>query len=415
MRPSGENTPPTPHQTLRNETSCNVSSANQNDGLVINLLLAILLLLGAHPTIAQRVSIGLFDSQNIQRVIVMPESDSYIVLFQGEKIPLKSRETVTISRVDNECELHIGSLAFGRAAHLAIISPHPDDRITVQPSQNNPTPRTYDGNLSLYSDFERLMCVNLVEQELYVAAVVLAEVGGGAHPEIYKAQSMLVRTYLYAQRKRHIQEGFNLCDEVHCQAYKGSAQQFPIITQAAQSTRRLVVVDERNQLITGVFHANCGGQTAASGDVWLTDYNYLKSKNDPYCRKGKGATWQAHVKLADWKRFLNSKGIDVSSIPHSSYNYTSPFREATYPLPGGKGVPFRDLREYFNLKSAWFSVQVQGEQIVLKGRGYGHGIGMCQEGAMRMANEGKRAEEIIHFYFHNVRIVPMDQSVLPDE
>ena len=76
-----------------------------------------------------------------------------------------------------------------------------------------------------------------------------------------------------------------------------------------------------------------------------------------------------------------------------------------YELPGGIAVPFRDLREYFNLKSAWFDVAVEGGQVLLSGRGYGHGIGMCQEGAMRMAEEGKNAAEIINFYFRGARIV----------
>lgn len=363
----------------------------------------------------QRVSIGLFDSHNVQSITLIPESNNYSILFLGKRIPLNMYDTCIIARSGYNCQLAIRGQSCGNAAHIAFISPLPEDRLTIQPSIKGIPPRKYDGNLSLYTDFGRLMCVNLIEQELYVAAVVLAEVGPKAEYEMYKAQALLVRTYLYAQRERHLPEGFNLCDEVHCQAYNGSAYQHPQIIQAAEETKGLVLVDKNQQLITSVFHANCGGQTASSSDVWLTNNDHLRSVIDPFCRKGRGASWKAILPLADWKRFLQSKGINTQDISHQSYNYSSGRREAIYALPKGIGVPFRDLREYFNLKSAWFDVQIQGENVLLSGRGYGHGIGLCQEGAMRMASEGKKAEEIILFYFHGVRIVRVDQIVPPGE
>ena len=78
-------------------------------------------------------------------------------------------------------------------------------------------------------------------------------------------------------------------------------------------------------------------------------------------------------------------------------------------------MPFRDLREYFKLKSAWFDVRVVGDNVQLEGRGYGHGIGLCQEGAMRMAVEGKTVEEIVAFYLSGVRVVPKEKAIVEEE
>ncbi|MBA7553272.1 hypothetical protein ES705_45862 [subsurface metagenome] len=62
------------------------------------------------------------------------------------------------------------------------------------------------------------------------------------------------------------------------------------------------------------------------------------------------------------------------------------------------------MRETFHLKSAFFSVKDTGEEIIISGRGYGHGVGMCQQGAMEMAAVGYTCLDILHFYFHDVKI-----------
>ena len=68
-------------------------------------------------------------------------------------------------------------------------------------------------------------------------------------------------------------------------------------------------------------------------------------------------------------------------------------------------LPFKKIRFDFNLRSSYFSVIDKGSNILFQGRGYGHGVGLCQDGAMEMAIEGKSFEQIIHFYFTGVSIV----------
>ena len=73
---------------------------------------------------------------------------------------------------------------------------------------------------------------------------------------------------------------------------------------------------------------------------------------------------------------------------------------------GGKTIPFKSLRAYFKLKSAFFNVSMlDPNTVVLQGRGFGHGVGLCQEGAMRMAKAGKSYKEILNHYFTNTHIV----------
>ena len=65
------------------------------------------------------------------------------------------------------------------------------------------------------------------------------------------------------------------------------------------------------------------------------------------------------------------------------------------------------IRADFQLKSTYFSVEQQGESIIFNGRGYGHGVGMCQEGAMRQAKLNRSYKEILNFYYKDVHLVDL--------
>lgn len=363
------------------------------------------------PAWGQRVAVGLYDNLDLQAVTVEPVSRGYRVLLDGRPRPLPTGQRLLARRVGDALAVSINGQPLGAYLHVAVINDTLAAQLRVAGGADRPDRRLLDGNLSLSVDFQRVMCVNLVDQECYVAGVVLAEVGGGQHVELYKAQALLVRTYLLAHRSRHINEGFNLCDQVHCQAYRESGWGNESIRGAVRATRGRVVVDSEGRLIASVFHANCGGQTASAEQVWLTPRSYLRGVNDPDCAGSKGSSWHAVLPLREWRRLLTSKGIAAHQLTAQQMAYRSGRREALYALPGGRGVPFRDIREYFNLRSAWFDVEVRGDEVHLQGRGYGHGIGMCQRGAMARARRGQSALQILQAYFLGVRVVPAEQAL----
>ncbi len=380
---------------------------------IVPVLAAVLLWVS--PLWGQRVSISLHDDLSVQAVRVIPQYAGYVLITGEQQFPLEFGATLDARREGEAVSLELNGTPLGVFAHAALVNMDPEARFSLELTSPAGKTQVYDGNLSLYVDFGRLMTNNLVDQELYVAGVALAEIGGYAELEMYKAQILLIRTYLLANGSRHITEGYNLCDQTHCQAYQGSAFRYPKIGQAAKATQGLVLVDRSGRLINSVFHANCGGETASAGDVWLVHNDYLRARRDPYCRRSRGAVWRATVPLEKWKHFLQSKGVRTAQIGKGGYNFRSDRREALYTLSGGVAVPFRDLREYFKLKSAWFDVRVVGDKVQLEGRGYGHGIGLCQEGAMRMAVEGKTVEEIVAFYLSGVRVVPKEKAIVEEE
>lgn len=373
-------------------------------------LLFLLFTITSTVTHAQKIGISIFNELNLQTVLVTPVSGQYSLIMGNEEFLLSPNQIVYISKIGDSLRVRDMSSNLGTWKRVSLVGQTGSDVVRINPISPAHPARIYDDNLGFYADFGRLMLVNLVEQDKYIAGVVEAESGPSAPLEFYKVQAILARTYALGHIERHQGEGFNLCDAVHCQAYKGKSVKNPDIIKASKETAGLIVVDETEQLIVGAFHANCGGETANSGNVWLKSHNYLVSVTDTYCRNSPSANWELRIPIREWKIFLSEKGVDTTAIAITQYNQVSKNREYNYNI-GGKQIPFSDIRAHFKLRSSFFSVELVSNAIRLKGRGYGHGVGLCQDGAINMARRGKTYTEIIEHYFSKVRIVPY--STLP--
>ena len=142
----------------------------------------------------------------------------------------------------------------------------------------------------------------------------------------------------------------------------------------------------------------------------------FSSFRDTFCIHTYQTNWTKKIPLKDWFSFLESKynfpSWDSLSYSHA-VNFEQNERKAFYINPV-YGIPLRDLREAFKLKSTFFSCKKEGDFLVLQGKGFGHGVGLCQEGAMGMAKYGYNFEQILSFYFPNrkIGIIPISSSSL---
>ena len=168
-----------------------------------------------------------------------------------------------------------------------------------------------------------------------------------------------------------------------------------MIKQGVTETEGMVIVDKNLNLITAAFHSNCGGHTANSGDVWAANLPYLQAVEDTFCRRMPQANWQRKIAKTDWLNYLETK---------HKYPVDDSNRETEY-VYGTVRIPYRQIRSDWQLKSAYFSISEQKDSILISGHGYGHGVGLCQEGAIRMAQLGYTCDSIIKFYYKNVEIV----------
>jgi stage II sporulation protein D len=256
-------------------------------------------------------------------------------------------------------------------------------------------------------DGSGLLIINQLDEHFYLNGVVEAETGCAAKPEFFKAQAILSRTYLYAHFNRHAKDGFNLCDGVHCQAYKGLLTRCRRIRAAVEETEGTIVIDESKRPITPSFHANCGGQTCHSENVWREKLPYLRSIKDEHCRYQQGARWQKRIALSEWRDYMGKNGIRVKNP--KQLEFAQPVRKKYYEV-SGKKVELTKVRQRFGLRSAFFDVKVTGSDVMLTGRGYGHGVGLCQEGAMQMAEKRLTCDNILQHYYKNTSIISFSQA-----
>jgi len=351
---------------------------------------------------AQNINISIFTNQKIQSIAYSVVSGKYDIIADGKAVcSLIENDTIKIKRLSDKVEIIRDKEILGVFSFIQIRGLNTNNVFAITPSFPKFKTRVFDDDIYVKSKSGELQIINDVTFEKYVAASIESEGGYVSPMEYYKVQAILCRTYAIKNFQKHLSDGFNLCDNVHCQAYKGKAIKNPSITKAAYITKGLVIVDPQQEVITATFFSNSGGQTMNSEDNWLTKKPYLRSIKDSFSLGQPNARWEKKILKSDWINYLTKKGYIEDSC--DEYCFTQQSRETTYTI-GKCSIPLRKIRTDWMLKSTFFNIIPKGDTLLLKGRGFGHGVGLSQEGAIRMAQLGYNYEKIIKFYYHNVQI-----------
>ncbi len=370
----------------------------------------ILLLSGVCATLPAQVKIRLFANQVPESAIFSVTKGMYeINLCNGTRLKSFKNEPVMIMKYNGQLAIKMRDGEAKTCDSLIFTGTTGNDYFSLRVNGNMPVKQYYSGDLQCFPDFGTLLFINISSIEKYISGVVQAEGGTGHHIEYYKAQAIIARTYMYKYFNKHLIDRYNVCDNTHCQAFNGSSSD-SVLEKAVMQTRGLVILDTDSTLILAAFHSNCGGETNASVDVWLSGYNYLKNVTDPYCTNSRNAKWMKSFSVVEWKSYMTKQGFRSQPQDPSVFNFEQKRRLADY-RAGTFSIPLQSLRWDLNLRSTFFSVSVVGDSVVLKGRGYGHGVGLCQEGAMSMALKGFRYKDIINFYYSGVIISDIKNAV----
>ncbi|MCS6862916.1 MAG: SpoIID/LytB domain-containing protein, partial [Abditibacteriales bacterium] len=274
--------------------------------------------------------------------------------------------------------------------------------------------------------------------------VVPSEMSPGSPPEALKAQAIAARSKALASLSKHKTDGFNLCATEHCQTYGGADKEAPSTTQAVRDTRG-VVLTYKGKIVDAVYSATCGGMTANSEDVWLKhpvpylrsvpdgglaqilnalfpvplaqmDW-FFKAPVDACCKPVDGNAshfrWTRGFSFADVERWANAQQKIGKLVGVTVLERAVNGRVKRLEIKGEDGALVLagdgDIRRFFrSLPSSAFIVEVlhdaSGKPTGLKlwGAGWGHGVGMCQEGAVHRARSGWTAEAILKHYLTDV-------------
>ena len=283
----------------------------------------------------------------------------------------------------------------------------------------------------------KISIVNYIDVEEYLRGVVPLEMGkaGQGEPEALKAQAVAARTYAYNRMAEHTARLFDVVRIFTDQAYGGAAVEMPEADAAVAATRGQVLT-WKGSLAQVYYHSTCGGHTANIHEVWDRPYcEYLSSVEDyndqgtPYCAISPRFTWKESWTGDQLSRILRvtcKKAYPgsvftgkLTSIVVGERFPCGRIQKCTIESSAGETVCGGDKLRFvlrrkssggYLLRSANFTVAKNGpNRFELDGIGYGHGVGMCQMGAIGRARAGQTYEEILKAYYRGTDIIKIHE------
>lgn len=237
--------------------------------------------------------------------------------------------------------------------------------------------RRYRGTLEVRASREELCAIIVMDREVAVASAVAAESPPGASLEALKAQAVVTRSYYTAGRGRHV--GFDFCDTTHCQFLREPPAANAPASLATAGTHDLVLSYE-GSVLAALFSASCGGRTRSLREVGLPSegYPYFPADCAPCLRHAR--RWETRLEARDAAALLAGGTSENARLRVGR-------------RLGWKAVPGSN-----------YSARLDGEAVVVQGRGAGHGLGLCQVGAADMAEDGVVFQEILNHYYPNTTL-----------
>ena len=316
----------------------------------------------------------------------------------------------------------------------------------------------YEGALRIVVEADKIVAINELPVERYLRSVISSEMSATASLEFLKAHAVISRSWLLAQmeKRRRLNSGqdsffsfikkddeiirwhdredhtiFDVCADDHCQRYQGIVSENGVMAEEAVNQTRGQVLLYDGDICDARFSKCCGGVTEEFQYCWEdTPKPYLVSINDPYCN-----THDLHI----LSQVLKGYDQETSDFYRWTVEYTQEelselvsrklkddFGQITDLIPLergksgriwklkivgtkktltiGKELEIRRALSETHLLSSNFDVTKNKKVFILNGRGWGHGVGLCQIGAAVMGEQGKTYDKILLFYYRNAEI-----------
>jgi len=266
--------------------------------------------------------------------------------------------------------------------------------------------RAYRGSIEIRKKGSGLLqVINDLDLEDYLLGVVAAEIPSDWEMEALKAQAVASRTYALYQKRNAGRRAYHILATVDGQMYLGKRGERPRAEQAVEETKGLVLT-YRGEVIPAFYHASCGGHTEDALELWGIDEPYLKGVDCDCQDISTYGTWEKRVTTAGIIRSLRREGYrlnEIVGVGIGGLTAAGRVKNVLFRHAGGSlSVPAETLRAtlgYASLPSIFFEPEIIDREIVLSGRGFGHGVGLCQWGAKEMARRGADYQSILSYYY----------------
>ncbi|MBR1410507.1 MAG: DUF4922 domain-containing protein [Prevotella sp.] len=318
--------------------------------------------------------------------------------------------------------------------------------------------QTFEGTLRIVVEADKIVAINELPVEKYLTSVISSEMSSTSSLEFLKAHAVISRSWLLAQmekRKQHESGGdnffsftksdnefirwydredhtiFDVCADDHCQRYQGITRANNTHVEEAISETRGQVLMYGDEICDARFSKCCGGETEEFQYCWEdTPKPYLVSFHDPYCNTNDKHIlsqvlndfdqetpdfyrWEVSYTQAELSELVNRKlkddfGLITDLIPiergKSGRICKLKIVGTKKTLTIGKELEIRRALSETHLYSSAFEVEKEGSTFILRGKGWGHGVGLCQIGAAVMGEQGHPYDDILLFYYRNAEI-----------
>lgn len=265
----------------------------------------------------------------------------------------------------------------------------------------------------------KVSIVNIIDMETYLPGVVSSEMSESWHENALAAQAITARTFAFYRIKQlatrkpsQTISDYDLTDDMYSQVYKGESRTGLRTRQAVENTRG-IILSYNATVFNCMFHGICGGATESGALVFnLTPIAPLQGRSCGYCYNAKKFSWAA--------QFTEDEIIKALKLPNAKKIESI---QAVKTAPGGHIVEvgvritgryepimfnaqrFRIALNPSKLRSTYFKIKRNGNVFNFTGRGWGHAVGMCQEGAKAMADQDFTSLQILEYYYPEAKVV----------
>jgi len=356
------------------------------------------------------IRVKLFDTNSIHQIIFSAFREP-IQLQLDFKYPiiLNVNESAKITFSNSVFTVNL----FNRELSARKISIVSSGQGLIQTSAGKLEKRYYHGKLD-FNPKTGLKPINTIDLEDYIASVVGSEMNF-TNVEALKVQAVISRTYALWNLGTIKNKEYDLSDHTLSQVYNGELIEKPWFRKAAEETRSEVALFS-NKLILAVFSSTCGGHTSNNESVWSGQaLPYLRGNPDnDACKNSPHFRWRFSIERSEWENWLvnkyNKTGSEIQVFERSEDN-----RAKTLQFDDlSKSIKANDFRlkvlQSFgtrSLKSTLFVMTNTADSVIFMGRGMGHGVGLCQWGALGLAEDAWTYKDILRFYYRGIEIKPV--------
>jgi stage II sporulation protein D len=338
----------------------------------------------------------------------------------------QGNQTISITAVGNQLEIESN----GTSETVSQREFYTDENkkcLNIAPTEKQLKSSCYPGYFIVKATKSKITAINVVDVEDYIRGVVPYEIGklDSSRFEALKAQAVAARTYVYKHFNSRDAMGFDVYADTKDQVYMGYKSATPLTNAAVKATAGETMT-YRGEFIIAYYHSTCGGKTETMVTWDKKNLPYLKSVPDlrpngqPWCNESSYGKWmrkftdkelvtlfQQNSKEAKAKvpKFKKLKDISIKKKLPSGRIYTLLVStdKGTFKVTGDK-VRWLFKQKGTILPSSLFTISHKGHNWILEGKGYGHGVGMCQMGVRARAQAGQNYLDILNHYYPGITL-----------